>query len=150
MGTLYLYEIPAVYCKIIEQIYEGACFQVRCGNNLSKKIYITKGTKTGDQLSVIIFLLLIDRAFQPASNHAMIAFNIENEKNINPLPTQAYADDIALISYDLRMLEEMIGICETLFAEVGLKVKGSKCALFYERRSGNTWYKGKNDRIPTQ
>ena len=77
----------------------------------------------------------------------MIALNIENEKNINPLPIQAYVDDIAMISYDLRMFEEIIGINEPLFAEVGLKVKGSKCALLYERRSGNTWYKGKNDRI---
>ena len=42
----------------------------------------------------------------------------------------------------------MIEISEPLFAEVGLKVKGSKCALFYERRSGNNWYKGKKDRIP--
>ena len=27
-------------------------------------------------------------------------------------------------------------------------MKGPKCALFYERRSGNNWYKGKNDRQP--
>ena len=85
-----MYDIPAVYCKIIEHIYERACFQFRCGNNLSKKIYITRGKKTGDPLSVIIFLLVIDRVLQPAFNHAMIALNIENAKNINPLPTQAY------------------------------------------------------------
>ena len=102
----------------------------------------------GDPLGVIIFLLVIDRVLQPAFNHAMIALNIENEKNINPLPIQAHADDIAMISYDLRMLEEMIEISEPVFAEVGLKVKGSKCALFYERRSGNNWYKGRKDRIP--
>ena len=102
----------------------------------------------GDPLGVIIFLLVIDRVLQPAFNHAMIALNIENEKNINPLPIQAHADDIAMISYDIRMLEEMIEISEPVFAEVGLKVKGSKCALFYERRSGNNWYKGRKDRIP--
>ena len=27
--------------------------------------------------------------------------------------------------------------CEPLFDQAGLKVKESKCALFYERRSGN-------------
>ena len=27
-------------------------------------------------------------------------------------------------------------------------MKGPKCALFYERRSGNNWYKRKNDRQP--
>ena len=57
-----MYEIPAVYCKITEQIYVGAFFQVKCGNNLSKKIYMTRGTKTGNPLRVIIFLLVIERS----------------------------------------------------------------------------------------
>ena len=28
-------------------------------------------------------------------------------------------------------------------------MKAAKCALFYERRSGNNWYKGKSDKKPT-
>ncbi len=146
--TLNEYDIPATYCKIIEHIYEGACFQVICGKTLSKKVYITRGTKTGDPLSVIIFLMIVNRVLQPAFDYALIALNIENERNINPLPLQAYADDIAMISYDFKMLKEMIEISEPLFNDAGLKVKGSKCALFYERRSGNNWYKGKSDRRP--
>ena len=30
----------------------------------------------------------------------------------------------------------------------GLEVKESKCALMYDRRSGNDWYKGKNNKVP--
>ena len=74
--------------------------------------------------------------------------NIENERKIRPIPIQAYADDIALVTYDLKLLKEMIMKCEPLFDQAGLKVKASKCALFYERRSGNNWYKGKGDKKP--
>ena len=146
--TLSEYDIPATYCKIIKNIYEGACFQVICGNTLSKKIYITRGTKTGDPLGVIIFLMVLNRVLQPAFNYSLIALSIQNERKINPLPIQAYADDIAMVSYDFRMLKKMLEISEPLFNDAGLKVKGPKCALFYERRSGNNWYKGKNDRQP--
>ena len=43
----------------------------------------------------------------------------------------------------------MIRSSEPLFNGAGLKVKSSKCALLYDRRSGNNWYKGKNDQRPS-
>ena len=30
----------------------------------------------------------------------------------------------------------------------GLEVKSQKCVVFYGRRSGNNWYKGKRDQLP--
>ena len=146
--TLREYNVPTVYCKIIEHIYDRSSFQVICGNNLTQKIYITRGTKTGDPLSVMIFLVIVDKVLKPAFSHALVSMNIENERNIRPIPIQAYADDIAMVTYDLELLEEMIMKCEPLFDQAGLKVKASKCALFYERRSGNNWYKGKGDKKP--
>ena len=134
---------------IIEDIYENPSFQVMCGDTLSQTITITRGTKTGDPLSVIIFLMIINKVLQPAYNHALVTLNIENERKIRPLPIQAYADDIAMIAYDYEMLNEMIQVSEPLFNRAGLRVKASKCALFYERRSGNNWYKGKSDKKPT-
>ena len=53
---------------------------------------------------------------------------------------------IAMATYDLKLLKEMIMKCEPLFDQAGMKVKASKCALFYEQRSGNNWYKGKDDK----
>ena len=113
--TLREYNVPTVYCKIIEHIYTRPSFQVICGNNLTQKIYIKSGTK-------------------PAFSHALVNMNTENERNIRPVPIQAY---IAMVTYDLKLLNEMIMKCEPLFDQAGLKVKASKCALFYERRSGN-------------
>ena len=53
-----------------------------------------------------------------------------------------------MVAYDLELLKEMIMKCEPLYDQTGLKVKASKCALFYERRSGNNWYKGKGVKKP--
>ena len=142
------YNVPTVYCKIIEHIYDHPSFQVICGNNLTQKIYSTRGTKTGDPLSVLTFLVIVDKVLKPAFSHALVSMNIENERNIRPIPIQAYADDIAMVAYDLELLKEMIMKCEPLFDQTGLKVKSPKCALFYERRSGNNWYKGKGDKKP--
>ena len=82
------------------------------------------------------------------TSHALVSMNIENERKIRPIPIQAYADDIAMVAYDLKLLKEMIMKCEPLFDQAGLKVKASQCALFYEGRSGNNWYKGKGDKKP--
>ena len=92
--------------------------------------------------------MIVDKVLKPAFSHALVSMNIENERNIRPVPIQAYADDIAMVAYDLKLLKEMIMKCEPLFDQAGLKVKASKCALFYERRSGNNWYKGKGDKKP--
>ena len=96
----------------------------------------------------MIFLVIVDKVLKPAFSHALVSMNIENERKIGPIPIQAYADDIAMVTYDLKLLNEMITKCEPLFDQAGLKVKASKCALFYERRSGNNWYKGKGDKKP--
>ena len=148
-ATLREYNIPVAYCKIIKNIYTNTCFQVIAGNRLTQKIYITRGTKTGDPLSVLLFLLVVNLVLKPAFNQALGMLNIEDEKRIRPLPIEAYADDIAMITTNYEILLEMIRSAEPLFNEAGLKVKSSKCALLYDRRSGNNWYKGKNDQRPS-
>ena len=103
--TLREYNVPTVYCKIIEHIYDRPSFQVICGNNSTQKIYITRGTKTGEPLSVLIFLVIVDKVLKPAFSHALVSMNIENERNIRPIPIQAYADDIAMVAYDLELIK---------------------------------------------
>ena len=43
---------------------------------------------------------------------------------------------------------KMIEAAEPIMNQSGLLVKIRKCALFYERRSGNNWYRGKGDKLP--
>ena len=148
-ATLREYNIPLAYCKLIENIYTNACFQVLAGNSLTQKIYITRGTKTGDPLSVLLFLLVVNLVLRPAFDQALAMLNIKDEKRIRPLPIQAYTDDFAMITTNYEILLEMIRSSQPLFNGAGLKVKSSKCVLSYDRRSRNNWYKGKNDQRPS-
>ena len=146
--TLELFHIPHVYCVLIEDLYRYSYFEVICANGLSGKFFIVKGTKTGDPLSGFLFLMVIDRMFKPMVNTALISRNIENEHMLNPLPVQGFADDIAVAAYSEKLFVDMVAAAEHIIDNSGLEIKVSKCALFYERRSGNNWYRGKNDKIP--
>ena len=42
----------------------------------------------------------------------------------------------------------MTSSAEPEMERAGLYVKAKKCAVLYARRSGNNWYKGKNDVPP--
>ena len=146
--TLETFGVPRIYCELIENLYRYSYFEVICKNGLSGIYYIVKGTKTGDPLSGFLFLMVIDRMFKPMVNIALISRNIENEKLLNPLPVQGFADDIAIASYSEKLFKDMVAAAEPIICNSGLEVKVSKCALFYERRSGNNWYRGKNDKLP--
>ena len=79
---------------------------------------------------------------------ALASQNVQNEKRLNPLVVQSFADDIALGTHDEKTLRDMISIVEPIMAEANLEVKDSKCAVFYDSRSDNNWYKVKNDKKP--
>ena len=65
---------------------------------------------------------------------------------LNPLPVQDLADDIGIVTHDERSLHEMKNVSEPIMQRVNLDVKASKRAVLYGRRSGNSWYTGKNDK----
>ena len=79
---------------------------------------------------------------------ALVTQNIENEKMLNPLPVQSFADDIAIVTHDERSLREMINVSEPIMQRANLDVKASKCAVLYGRSLGNNWFTGKNDKKP--
>ena len=117
---------------------------------MSKEFYIVRGTKTGDPLSAVIFILVIDRVCEPMVAAALVSLNIENERNINPVPLQAFADNIAVVQSKAEVIQKMFDVGESLMNRAGLEVKPSKWAVLYmhARRSGNNWYKGKYDKQP--
>ena len=132
--SLERFNIPETYCNLIKDLYKHPCFQVIGRTKLSKVFYIIHGTKTGDPLSAIIFIIVINWIFKPIISVALVTQNIENEKMLNLSPVQGFADDVAIVPHDERSLHE--------------DVKASKCAVLYGRRSGNNWYTGKNDKKP--
>ena len=147
--TLREFDIPLIYCCLVEDLYRYSSFSVICGFELSKEFNIIRGTKTGDPLSALLFILVIDRVCKPMVREAVIRQGIEDERRINPCPLQAFADDVVVVCYDVTIINEMFEIGQVAMKIAGLEVKPSKCAVMYARRSGNNWYKGKADKKPT-
>ena len=79
---------------------------------------------------------------------ALVTQSIENEKMLNPLPVQSFADDIAIVTHDERSLHEMINVSELIMQRANLDVKTSKCAVLYGRSLGNNWYTDKIEKKP--
>ena len=129
--------IPYPYLRIIEDIYKFSSFQVICKEGLSQKFYIVRGTKTGDALSGLIFLAVIDRVCKPMVTTSLINSNIRDEQRINPIPVLCYADDLVLSTYNENLLNQTTLAANTGMVNSGLRIKTRKCAVFYERRSGN-------------
>ena len=63
--SLEKFNIPETYCTLIKDIYKHSCFQVIGRAKLSKEFYMIRGTNTGDLLSAIIFIIVIDCIFKP-------------------------------------------------------------------------------------
>ena len=82
-------------------------FQVLGSTMLSKLFYIVRGTKTGDPLSAIIFIIVIDCIFKPAVNVALTHQNIQYKMLLNLLPVKGCDDDKARATDNLTT-QEMI------------------------------------------
>ena len=65
---------------------------------------------------------------------------------LNLLPVKGHADDIAIATHNEITTQEMIHASKPIMHKTNLDIKGSKCAVFYERRSRNNWYKSKHDK----
>ena len=109
--SLKRFNIPQTYYTLIKDLYKHSCFQVIGKTKLSTVFYIIRGTKTGNPLSTIIFIIIIDCIFKSMISLALVTQNMENEKMLNPLPVQGFADDIAIVTHDERSLSEMTLSC---------------------------------------
>ena len=147
--TLKSFGIPLIYCALIEEIYCYSSFSVIHRCELSELFYIIRGTKTGDPLSALIFILVIDAVCRPMYRRALDEMNILNDEIVNPLPVQAFADDINTTHHDAKHIQKMLDVSEEVSIQSGLEVRPEKCAVLYSRRYGNNWYKGKNDVTPS-
>ena len=143
--TLQYFDVPDIYSCLIEDLYKYSSFKVICGSNLTKIFIIVRGTKTGDPLSALIFILIIERTCRPMVEIAILKLGIRNELRFNPLPVQAFADDIVLSSYDIEVIKSMLRESEPVMLSAGLEVKPSKCAIFHDRSSGSNWYKSRKN-----
>ena len=63
-------------------------------------------------------------------------------------PFSGYADDTALVSLFVKVLKAMLETLIEKTQDSKLCIRPDKCAILYERRSGNWWYKAKGDKPP--
>ena len=117
------FNIPRTYIEIIKDLYRYSNFQVLGSTTLSKVFYILHGTKTGDPLSAIIFIIVIDSIIKPVVYVALIHQNIQNKMLLNPLPVKGYADDIAIATYSEITTQEMIHASEPIMHRANLDIK---------------------------
>ena len=141
--------VEKLYCELIADIYEESHFEVICGKQLSKEFELPIGTKTGDPLSAVLFIIVLDKSLKEVHHLAIINQNIQDEKKISPLPVLGFADDATFISYFENVLKSMLDKLLDETKDSGLSIRPDKCAIFYERRSANRWYRSKSDRPPS-
>ena len=82
---------------------------------------------------------MIDVVCRPMYRRALDEMSILNDEIINPLPVQAFADDINTTHHDAKLIQKMFDVSEEVSIQSGLEVKPEKCAILYARRSGNNW-----------
>lgn len=134
--------LPQVYIDIVKDIYKDSFIQVICGKQLTGPIPLQMGIKTGCPWSAVNFVLAINRWLQWVNQCAP-----PNVLSLNPV--QGYADDVLICSRQEETIKNMLSRTDSFLEWSGLEVKQSKCAVFYERRSGgNCWYRAKSDRDP--
>ena len=80
--------------------------------------------------------------------HAITERGIQNNFRVTPVPVSGYADDINMLSDTGRLLQSMLQTLCSPATGSNLDIRTDKCFIFYEPRSGNRWYKGKNDHDP--
>ena len=141
--------VEKLYCELIADIYEESHFEVICGKQLSKEFDLPIRTKTGDPLSAVLFIIVLDKSLKEVHHLAIINQNIQDEKKISPLPVLGFADDTTFISYFENVLKSMLDKLLDETKDSGLSIRPDKCTIFYERRSANRWYKSKSDPPPS-
>ena len=120
-------------------------FEVICGQQLSKEFKLPIGTKMGDPLSAVLFIIVLDKSLKEVHQLAIINQNIQDEKKISSSSVLGYADDTMFMNYFENMLKSMLDKLLDETKDWGLSIRPDKCTAFYERRSSNRWNKSKSD-----
>ena len=129
--------VKKLYCKLVADIYEDSHFEVICGQHLSKEFPLPIGKKTGDPLSAVLFIIILDKSLKQVHQLAIIHQIIQDDKRISPPPALGYADDMAFVNYFENVIKLMLEKLIETTQDSGLHIRPDKCAIFYERRSAN-------------
>ena len=85
-----------------------------------------KGVTQGDPMSPILFIL----AFQPVIDHLMMNKRFGALINDQRVITLLYADDLCLITTDIRVHKRLVSEIHSHINSMGMSLKPSKCRSF--------------------
>ena len=126
------YGIPPTLLRAIESMYTNTRAKVVSPDGETELFDITAGVLQGDTLAPFLFIIVLDYALRKAMDgkEEELGFTITPRKSSrHPKEVLAdldFADDIALLSDQLRQAQELLTNVETECKRVGLGLNGPK------------------------
>ena len=132
LKILAAYGIPSRIVSVIGLMYKGTRAKVLSPDGESKLFDILAGVLQGDTLAPYLFAIVIDYCMRKAVNgdDEKLGFTLEQRKSrrIGPknITDVDFADDIALLSEDIRSATELLHRVESAAANIGLFINVGK------------------------
>ena len=133
MKILKAYGIPPNILRAIETMYTGTCAKVLTPDGETEMFDITAGVFQGDTLAPYLFIIVLDYALRMAlkdGKEEELGFTITPRRSSRS-PKQAlsdldFADDISLLSDEIKQAEELLHRVEYQCSKVGLGLNAPK------------------------
>lgn len=133
MRILKAYGVPPNLLRAIEQMYTNTWARVQTPDGDTEQFNISAGVLQGDTLAPFLFIIVLDYAMRQAmadGKEEELGFTITPRRSRRypkeVLADLDFADDIALLSDDIKNAQELLLRVETECGKVGLGLNGPK------------------------
>lgn len=111
------------FIRVVKKIYDNSEAQVRIDNDVGRKFKIRRGIKQGDPLSPKQFTSTLEYILNSLDKSKGV--KIENDYLIQ----LSFADDVAIISDNLKKLEEILSDLDEKSRKIGLSISYEKTKI---------------------
>ena len=129
------YGIPAKLLRIVKILYEDSECAVLDDGEESEWFKVKTGVKQGDVMSGFIFLIVVDWIMRNATGENSTGIRWKFTSNLEDLD---FADDIALLSSNIRHMQTKVDNVYTYAAKTGLKINSKKTEVLRINSKVNT------------
>ena len=132
LKILKAYGIPDLIVEAIGKMYENTRAKVISPDGETDLFDNLAGVLQGDTLAPYLFVIVLDYALRMAidGKEEALGFHLERRKSRRNGPVVVteldFADDIALLSMDIRQVQELLESVEKCVGKVGLKMNAGK------------------------
>ncbi len=132
------YGIPEELVLAIEDMYQGTKAKVLSPGGETEPFTISSGVLQGDTLAPYLFIIVLDYALRKAihGKEEELGFCLKKRRSrrVGPevITDLDFADDIALLSEQIRQAQELLNGVEVQCGKIGLRInaKKTKCMVF--------------------